>query len=240
MFMDETRSLALCELEKNIGYEFRDKDLLNLALVHSSYSNEHSRLRGRHNERLEFLGDAVMELVFTEKIYRDKKFEDEGFLTKMRAKLVCEKSFAHLADKLGLASLLLLGKGEEKTGGRNKNSIKADAMEALAGAIYLDGGLEAIASFIDREYKFLLDSLKDNTESFVDYKTILQEYFHKKNYSEFKYILCKEEGPAHDKVFYMDVYLNSRSVGKGRGKNKKEAEQMASRDALIRYGVINE
>lgn len=236
----KSRQLLLSELEKKINYKFMNKGLLNQALVHSSYSNENKSFKNKHNERLEFLGDAVLELAFSEKLYNDFEFKNEGFLTKTRSKMVCEPSFAKLADFLELSKYLLLGKGEEATGGRSKNSIKADAFEALSGAIYLDGGYEAIKSFIEPMFNLLIKDIDDINESFIDYKSILQEHFHKNKITEFKYILCKEEGLAHDKTFYMDVYLNSNSLGSGIGKNKKQAEQMAAKDTLKKLGVLNE
>lgn len=240
MLNDKSRELLLLELENKIGYKFVNKGLLNQALVHSSYSNENKDYKNKHNERLEFLGDAVLELVFSEFLFKDYRPQNEGFLTKFRSRLVCEKSFAKVADHFDLSDYLLLGKGEEITGGRSKDSIKADTFEALCGAMYLDGGFEVVKKFINPLLGYLINDLDDPKESFIDYKSILQEYFHKQKETEFKYILCKEEGLAHNKTFYMDVYLNSKSVGSGKGKNKKQAEQAAARDALLRYGVIDE
>lgn len=240
MIEEKSREQILLELESKIGYNFMNKSLLNQALVHSSYSNENKEYKNKHNERLEFLGDAVLELVFSEFLYNDYKPKNEGFLTKFRSRLVCEKSFSKVADHFSLSDYLLLGKGEEITGGRSKDSIKADTFEALCGAMYLDGGFEAVKGFITPLLDSLINEIDDPKESFIDYKSILQEYFHKKRETEFKYILCKEEGLAHNKTFYMDVYLNSKAVGSGCGKNKKQAEQMAARDALIKFEVIDE
>lgn len=230
----------LVELEKRMNYEFMNKSLLDQALVHSSYSNENSSYKNKHNERLEFLGDAVLELVFSELLYKNFSNNNEGYLTKVRAKLVCEQSFSNLADYFNLASYLLLGKGEEATGGREKPSIKADAFEAVCGAIYLDGGFQAVKKLIEPLFLLLSKDIKESKEVFIDYKSILQEYLHKKGKTEFKYILYKEEGLAHKKTFYMDVYLSSTLIGRGQGTNKKKAEQNAAKDALIKFGVIHE
>ena len=235
----ETREQELDVLQNNINYYFKDKGLLIQALVHSSYSNENLRYKFKHNERLEFLGDAVLELVFSEMLYKNFSYKDEGVLTKIRSKLVCEYSFARLADYLNLPAFLIMGKGEEATGGRQKDSLKADAFEALCGAMYIDGGLEVVRNLVEASTNQIMQELEEHKEDFIDYKSRLQEYLHKKGKSEFKYILCKEEGQAHDKTFYMDVYLNSKSIGSGTGKNKKQAEQMAAKDALKRFGVLD-
>lgn len=236
----ESRILELVEFEKNIDYEFKNKSLLSQAFTHSSYSNENQTYKNLHNERLEFLGDAVLELVFSKILYYKYKNRDEGFLTKRRSKLVCEKSFAYLADKFEISKYLLLGKGEDKTGGREKYSIKADALEAMCGAMYIDGGFDFVFNFINKNFKDLEYNISKEEEDFFDYKSILQEYIHRNKKGEFKYILSKDEGPAHSKTFYMDVYLNSKLIGTGIGKNKKDAEQHAAKEALRRFGVINE
>lgn len=230
----------LSNLEKDINYNFKDKSYLKLALVHSSYSNENIKYKNKHNERLEFLGDAVLELVFSEELFTRFKNKNEGYLTKVRSQLVCEKSFASVADSLDLSSYLLLGKGEEATGGRNKNSIKADAFEALCGALYLDGGYKVVKDFIIPIIDLLIKQIDDQAKSFVDYKTIIQEYFHKNKNKDFLYELYKEEGLSHDKTFYINLVSKDKVVSQGFGKNKKQAEQMAAKNALIKYGVINE
>ncbi|MDO5026290.1 MAG: ribonuclease III [Tissierellia bacterium] len=230
---------GLEKLQENLSYVFKDKSLLIRALVHSSYSNENPKYKNKHNERLEFLGDAVLELVFSELLFRKFSHVDEGTLTKYRAKLVCEKSFSNLSEHFLIPENLILGKGEEATGGRNKDSLKADAFEAMCGAIYLDGGLEVVQKIIASSLPLILAELEDHKEVFIDYKTRLQEFLQKKKKSEFKYILCKEDGKSHDKTFYMDVYLNSKLIGSGHGKSKKQAEQMAAKDALKRFGVLN-
>lgn len=227
------------ELQEKLNYTFKDKSLLIRALVHSSYSNENPKYKNKHNERLEFLGDAVLELVFSEILFNRFKSIDEGKLTKYRAKLVCEKSFARLSEHFMIPENLILGKGEEATGGRNKDSLKADAFEAMCGAIFLDGGLEEVKKVINSCLDLILTVLEEHKEVFIDYKSRLQEYLQKKKKTEFKYILCKEDGKSHDKTFYMDVYLNSKLIGSGQGKSKKQAEQMAAKDALKRFGVLD-
>lgn len=227
------------KLEDKLGYIFRDRSLLIQALIHSSYSNENKQYKNKHNERLEFLGDAVLELVFSEILYKKFNYVNEGVLTSYRAKLVCENSFSILSDKLSIPENLILGKGEEFTGGREKDSLKADAFEAVCGAVYLDGGLKPVQDIINSNLALILNELEEHKEVFINYKSKLQEYLHKQRKTEFKYILCKEDGKSHDKTFYMDVYLNSKLIGKGSGKSKKQAEQMAAKDALKRFGVIN-
>lgn len=240
MNISEQRINELGEFEKLLGYEFMDKSLLNQAFIHSSYANENEKFKNYFNERLEFLGDAVLELVFTEILYKNFSHKDEGYLTKLRSKLVCEKSFSCIADELHLSKYLLLGKGEEATGGRDRSSIKADTFEALSGAIYLDSGYKSIYSLVEENFNHIVQDQRTNHNGFVDYKSRLQEYLHKNKIYEFKYILCKEEGLPHDKTFYIDVYVNSRKISSGKGKNKKEAEQSAAKKALEFYGVLHD
>lgn len=228
------------QLQKNLDYYFKDISLLKQALVHSSYSNENISYKNKHNERLEFLGDAVLELVFSDILFKKYSHVNEGVLTKYRAKLVCESSFAILSEHFSIPENLVLGKGEENSGGRNKNSLKADAFEAMCGAIYLDGGLDEVRKLISSSLNLILKELEEHKDSFINYKSKLQEYLHKQKKTEFKYILCKEDGKSHDKIFYMDVYLNSKLIGKGTGKSKKLAEQMAAKDALKRFGVLDD
>lgn len=232
MLLDENRLKELNILEKVINYEFKNKKLLNSAFIHTSYTNENPSLLGKSNERLEFLGDAVLEIVFSEILFKNFLKKDEGFLTKLRANLVCEPSFSALADEIDLSNYLLLGKGEEKTGGRDKTSLKADAFEAFNGALYLDGGYEQVYSFI---YDLIIDKLENSNiirESLNDYKSMLQEYLHKHKNINCTYVLTKEQGPSHDKEFFMDAYIGDRRIGSGKGRNKKLAEQMAAKDAL--------
>ena len=216
-------------LEERIGYHFRDIALLKQALTHSSYTNEQKINKQKHYERLEFLGDAVLELVSSEFLFKEHKDTPEGELTKMRASMVCEPSLAFCARDLELGQFMLLGKGEEITGGRYRDSIISDAMEATIGAIYLDGGMEAAKTFI---YRFILSDLEDK-QLFYDSKSNLQELIQGKLKKEFHYELLGEIGPEHDKVFEVEVFMEEESLGKGQGRTKKAAEQQAAYKALL-------
>ena len=215
-------------LEERIGYQFRDKMLLKQAITHSSYTNEQKINKYGHYERLEFLGDAVLELVSSEFLFHMHKEKSEGELTKMRASMVCEPSLAFCAKDLELGEFMLLGKGEETTGGRRRDSITSDAMEAVIGAIYLDGGMEAAKTFINR---FVLSDLEDK-QLFYDSKTNLQELIQGKLKKEFHYILLEESGPEHDKVFDVAVCMENEVISRGKGRTKKAAEQEAAYKAL--------
>lgn len=215
-------------LEGRIGYCFKDKMLLKQAITHSSYTNEQKINRYGHYERLEFLGDAVLELVSSEFLFSMYKEKSEGELTKMRASMVCEPSLAFCAKDLELGEFMLLGKGEESTGGRKRDSITSDAMEAVIGAIYLDGGMDAAKDFINR---FVLSDLEDK-QLFYDSKTNLQEFIQGKLKKEFHYILLEESGPEHDKVFEVAVCMENEVIGRGKGRTKKAAEQQAAYMAL--------
>lgn len=225
-------------LEADINHKFSDKKLMDSAFIHTSYTNEHSSYKGKSNERLEFLGDAVLEIIYSEILFKRFPHKDEGYLTKLRSNMVCEEAFACLADKISLPKFLLLGRGEEKTGGREKNSLKADLFEAFCGAFYLDAGYSKVYNFIYGLIKDRLDSDKNYTKLVNDYKSMLQEHLHKYKNINSSYKLIKEEGPAHDKMFYMEVYQENKKIGSGMGKNKKEAEQMAAKDALGKLGII--
>ena len=218
-------------LEKRIGYCFKDKLLLKQAITHSSYTNEQKINRYGHYERLEFLGDAVLELVSSEFLYSEHRDMSEGELTKMRASMVCEPSLAFCARDLELGEFLLLGKGEECTGGRKRDSIISDAMEAVIGALYLDGGMDAAKDFI---YQFILSDLEDK-QLFYDSKTNLQELIQGKLKKEFQYILLEESGPEHDKVFDVAVQMEGEVIGHGTGRTKKAAEQQAAYEALLMF-----
>lgn len=218
----------LKELEGKIGYQFHDMKLLKNALTHSSYANEHRMPRFENNERLEFLGDAVLELVSSEFLFRSKKKMVEGEMTKMRASLVCEPTLAFCTREINLGSYLLLGKGEELTGGRQRDSVVSDAMEALIGAIYLDGGFASAKEFIER---FILSDL-EHKQLFFDSKTILQEMVQSKENGELTYELLHEEGPDHDKRFVVEVMIGKEPAGRGTGRTKKAAEQEAAYAAI--------
>ncbi len=220
-------------LEQKLGYKFNNINLLKNALTHSSYANE-VRNGFSSNERLEFLGDSVLSIVVSDYIYKHYPNMPEGELTKLRASLVCEKSLCTFSRELELGSYLMLGKGEDKGGGRERDSILADAFEAVLAAIYLDGGMEParrhVMNFVLRELKHTDD------EVFKDYKTALQEIIQRNPEESITYILTDESGPDHDKSFTVEVRLNSNVIGKGTGKNKKRAEQMAAKEALMLMG----
>ena len=219
----------LKELEQKIGYTFRDFSLLERAMMHSSFTNEKNLPKYKCNERLEFLGDAVLELVSSEFLFRESPKMPEGELTKTRASMVCEPSLALCARDIGLGGYLLLGKGEEATGGRLRDSVTSDAMEALIGAVYLDGGFTSAKEFI---HKFVLTDLEDK-KLFYDSKTILQEMVQAKKAGIISYRVVKEEGPDHNKSFYLEVLIGDRVSGKGVGRTKKAAEQQAAYEAIL-------
>ncbi len=222
-------------LESRLNYKFNNIELLKKALIHSSYANE---VRGNtcSNERLEFLGDSVLSIIVAEHIYQKYPNMPEGELTRMRASLVCEKSLCAFSRELGIGEYLKLGKGEDKNGGRERDSILADAFEAVLAAIYLDGGISFAKKFI---LNTVLRDLKHiDDEKFKDYKTTLQEIIQRNPEESVTYILVTETGPDHNKQFTVEVHLNSNVIGKGVGKSKKQAEQMAAKQALKLMGEI--
>ena len=221
--------LSFDSLQKQIGYCFQDIGLLDHALTHRSYINETGKEREESNERLEFLGDAVLELVVSEQLYQAYASESEGRLSKRRASLVCESALSKKAEEIGLGSYLHLGKGEEKTGGRHKPSVTSDALEALIGAVYLDGGIDAAKELIRTH---ILNDLSERDHD--DYKTALQEYVQGVGIREVRYQLLKESGPDHDKSFTMAVIIDGQICESGNGRSKKAAEQMAAKAALAR------
>jgi ribonuclease-3 len=220
----------LRELQEKIGYTFEDEALLKQALTHSSFSNEQKINKLDNYERLEFLGDAVLELISSEFLFRENKNMPEGQLTRLRASMVCEPALAYCARDIDLGSYILLGKGEEATGGRKRDSIISDVMEAVIGAIFLDGGIENAKNFI---YRFVLSDL-ENKILFMDSKTLLQEEIQKNNTAQLRYELVGESGPDHDKQFSVEAYLNDKVIGKGTGRTKKAAEQQAAYEALLK------
>ena len=220
----------LKELEKKTGYTFRDFSLLKQAMMHSSYTNEKHLPKYRCNERLEFLGDAVLELVSSEYLFKESPHIPEGELTKTRASMVCEPSLALCARDIGLGDYLLLGKGEEATGGRERDSVTSDAMEALIGAVYLDGGFTSAKEFIHR---FILTDL-ENKKLFYDSKTILQEIVQAGKKGDITYRLVREEGPDHNKSFEVQVMIGGTPYGEGKGRTKKSAEQQAAYQAILK------
>ena len=228
--MQEIMNRDLNELQEITGYEFRDKELFCRALTHSSYANEHRMAKKQCNERLEFLGDAVLELVSSDFLYHKYPDKPEGELTKIRASIVCEPTLAYCAADIHLGSYLLLGKGEEATGGRERNSVVSDAMEALIGAIYLDGGFASAKEFIHR---FILNDI-EHKQLFYDSKTILQELIQGRH-EQLSYELIDESGPDHDKQFTVAVLVDGERVSEGEGHTKKAAEQQAAYQALLLY-----
>ena len=222
------------DLEDYLGYTFKNGKLLENALAHSSYANE---VRGgvTSNERLEFLGDSVLSIIVSSYIYENFKKMPEGELTRLRSSLVCEKTLCGFSRKLNLGEFLLLGKGERKNGGANRDSILADAFEAVLAAIYLDGGINPARKFVMR---FVTEELKsyDVKADFKDYKTLLQEIVQRNPEESVQYYLTGESGPDHDKLFTVEVRLNSNTIGTGTGKSKKDAEEMAAKQALKLMG----
>lgn len=220
-------------LEKKLGYSFQDRALLAEALNHSSYANEHRDSLGS-NERLEFLGDSVLGFVSAEYLFQGHRDLPEGDLTRMRAALVCEQSLYEVARELDLGSYLKLGRGEEAGGGRKRQSILADAMEAVFAAVYLDGGIEPVRELIVR----VLLGQALAAEERKDYKTTLQEVVQRRSGQVLTYHMISQSGPDHDKTFLFEVRLNGRTVGQGAGHSKKEAEQAAAKDALENGGEL--
>ncbi len=218
-------------LEENIGYVFGDKSIALTALKHSSYVNEKKHIE-QSNERLEFLGDSVLSLVVANKLFSEFERCPEGELTKKRAALVCEGALAEFAAEIKLGSFLYLGHGEEVTGGRTRPSITSDAFEALIAAIYLDGGMEPAERFI---LKFIEKKLNSKILD-KDYKTLFQEVIQKNPEERIEYVLRGESGPDHDKRFTVELMLNSNVIASGEGRSKKQAEQMAARQALELMG----
>lgn len=224
-----SKKVLLEDLETRIEYQFKDSNLLRQAMTHSSFSNEHRLNRLTNNERLEFLGDAVLEIVTSDYLYLKYPKLPEGDLTKIRASIVCEQTLAFCTRDIELGKYLLLGKGEDLTGGRDRNSIVSDAMEALIGAIYLDGGFANAKEFI---YKFILSDI-EHKQLFYDSKTILQEIVQSDFKEELVYNLIGEEGPDHNKKFIVNAMIGDKIVGHGVGRTKKAAEQEAAYSAIV-------
>ena len=222
------KSKDLTLLEERIGYVFTNKKLLKTALSHSSYVNESNSLRAMDNERLEFLGDAVLELVISEYIYLNNPDWNEGKMTKKRAAMVCEESLFASAENIELGEYLFLGKGEAITGGRKRPSLLSDAFESLIASIFLDGGIENAKKFI---YEFVIGIYSDNCVS-GDYKSALQEYIQGMHAGKITYELVKEEGPDHDRIFTYSVYVGEKKLATESGNSKKSAQRNAAAAAL--------
>lgn len=225
--------MQFTELENRIGYTFRDKNLLKTAITHSSFQNELRVKRGDHNERLEFLGDAVLELVSSEFLYKKYNKLKEGELSKIRASAVCEKSLAKSAEKIGLGDFMQMGVGVEKEGGRNKPSITSDCFEAVLGAIFLDGGLEPAREFTET---FVLNDIEYDY-AVADAKSKLQEYFQGNNCRAIEYRLLSEEGPVHDRTFTVQVFVDDKPLETGIGHSKKDAEKAAAYNTIKKLNI---
>lgn len=221
----------LRQLEQKVRYEFHDKDLLKKAVTHSSYIKEHGE-GSKSNERLEFLGDAFFDAIIGEELYKIFPQKEEGFLSRVRASLVCEKSLAKAARRLELGQYILMGNGEEKSGGRDRESILADTMEAIMGAMYLDGGFEVVKASVLDIFREAIDDAINGKFIITDYKTALQEKLQHEGITDIKYVLIDEMGPDHDKTFRVQLVVNGRPETCGEGKSKKQAEQHAAQ-ALI-------
>lgn len=226
----------LKELEKRIGYHFQNPELLEKALRHSSYANEHKMNRIECNERLEFLGDAVLELVSSEHLFAQFSQMPEGELTRLRASLVCEPTLAFCAREIELGSFLRLGKGEEMTGGRHRDSVTSDALESVIGAVYLDGGFANAKEFV---LKYVLNDM-EHKKLFFDSKTILQEIVQSEYKEGIRYEMIGESGPDHNKTFQYAVYIGEERFGVGAGRTKKAAEQSAAYESILKLRAKNE
>jgi ribonuclease-3 len=212
-------------------YNFKSKELYELALTHSSYANEHKRGAVDNYERLEFLGDAILDAVISERIFTDYPELTEGELTKMRASLVCEPMLAKKAAELSLNTIVKMGKGETQSGGGNKSSILCDLFESLVGAIFTDGGYEAARTFILPLFE---NDIRENRTAvnFSDAKSYLQEELQKRSRDPITYRIVSSEGPDHDKLFFVEALYCDKVIGKGSGRTKKEAEQSSALDAI--------
>lgn len=224
-----SKEYSLEELQQKIGYSFSNVELLKQAMTHSSYANERKINRLHDYERIEFLGDAVLEVVTSEFLFKENHLALEGELTKLRASIVCEPALAYCAREISLEKYIFLGKGEEATGGRKRDSIISDVMEAVIGAIYLDGGFANAKEYIDKYILLDIESKK----LFNDSKTILQEIVQMQADGVVEYKMIKETGPDHNKEFLTQVLINGKKAGEGAGRNKKAAEQKAAYEALL-------
>jgi ribonuclease-3 len=235
-FFEKKRSAALNELCSKLKVSFKQIELLHQALTHTSYANESKNTSIQHNERLEFLGDAVLDVIISEYLFTHFPALPEGELTKARAAIVCEASLARAASEIGIGQYLLLGKGEAGTGGRERISILADAFEAIIGAIYMDNGFQGAIQFVLHCFKQELAEVKRG-EYIKDYKTVFQEAVQKHCDSKITYRVTSESGPDHNKTFAVLVTVNEVEYGYGTGKSKKEAEQSAAQQALVKLNI---
>jgi ribonuclease-3 len=230
----------LKELQSKIGYRFKTLELLKNALMHTSYVNELGLEKSMSNQRLEYLGDAVIELAVTNIIFDMLPGADEGQLTSLRAELVCTSGLSRVANDIGLGPYLVLGKGADKSGERENPTVLEDAFEALAGAIFLDGGWRKASAFVDRTMKlFILNAMSDSSKvsKYKDRKSALQMELQRRGSVKINYKLKKMEGPPHDRIFHVEVYSGGKLLGSGKGYSKKEAEQNAAGEALRSFGM---
>lgn len=223
--------MKVSDFEEKTGYRFINAELLETALTHSSFTREHNMDRSRCNERLEFLGDAFFDAIVGEELFRRLENSEEGELTKLRAQVVCARSLADEGRRLGIGEIVRLGKGERQTGGAERQSVIADAMEAVIGAVFIDGGYEAARDVVLRLFGSTIDTAVEGGLE-ADYKTAFQELVQKNGSVDIRYDINGEEGPDHDKTFYASVSVGGEVRGRGSGKSKKEAEQDAARQAL--------
>lgn len=231
-----SRTDELKEFQKKISYSFKNIELLQRALVHRSYGNENWEYKNINNEKLELLGDAVLDLVVTEYLFHNFEESTEGDLAKLKAMVVSEPVLADISVEIGIGNYLMLSKGEEMNGGRERDSILGDVFEALLGAIYVDSGFESVKAFTLKYIKYRIEHINEN-ENLIDYKTIFQEYTQKEHKKIPEYSVIEEIGPDHNKIFKVVVKLKEKTIGEGIGKNKKAAEQMAAKNACLKLGV---
>jgi ribonuclease-3 len=222
----------LNHFQKIINYKFNNSKLLNQALIHSSYANEHNMSKEENNERLEFLGDAVLEIITSNYLFNKYPAMLEGELTKFRASIVCEPTLANFSKEIELGKYIFLGKGEENSGGRHRDSVLSDAVEALIGAIFIDGGISEATKFVEKTLLYDVEKRK----LFVDSKTHLQELIQKTSDEPVEYVVVKEKGPDHNKEFIIEVKHRGTTIGSGSGRSKKSAEQEAAFDAINKLG----
>ncbi|MBP1961143.1 ribonuclease III [Paenibacillus aceris] len=223
------------ELQQRIGITFRKSELLKQAFTHSSYVNEHRIAGHKDNERLEFLGDAVLELTVSEFLYDTYPGRSEGELTKLRASIVCEPSLVTFAEDLDFGAFVLLGKGEELTGGRHRPALLADVFESFIGALYLDQGIDVVKGFLKKHVFANISS--EGKLLVIDYKTQLQEHIQHHGMGSLEYRIVNERGPAHEREFVAEVHMDADLLGTGAGRSKKEAEQQAAAQALLKLNV---
>lgn len=234
--ISKERKKELELFEKQSGVRFRSRELLNLAFSHRSYANESPEANGgRNNEKLEFLGDSVLGLVVSEMLFDRLADRTEGEMARVKSVVVSEAALARIAQQLGMQNYILIGKGEENSGGRSKRAILADATEALIGAVYLDGGFASASRFVRRLFESEISAVLENRHE-KDFKTLLQELVQKRYRTYPRYNLVQKSGPDHDRTFHVRVLVDKRECGQGAGKNKKEAEQNAAREAYRALG----